>query len=108
MIQEAMKRAKKFWTIMRGVATPALALIIVAFFGGYALFGANGVLSGFEYRQMLDQRQSELALVEKEKAEIANRVALLNPNKANPDLVDEMVRRELGLADPDEVIVPLK
>jgi cell division protein FtsB len=108
VIQGVMKRAKKFWTLLRGVATPALALIIVAFFGGYALFGANGVLSGFEYRQMLDQRQSELALVEKEKADLANRVALLDPNRANPDLVDELVRRELGLADPDEVIIPLK
>jgi len=32
----------------------------------------------------------------------------LDPKKANPDLVDELVRRELGLAHPDEVIIPLK
>jgi cell division protein FtsB len=103
-----MKRAQKLWSTLRAVATPALAFIVVAFFGGYALFGANGVLAGFEYRQMLDQRQSELALVEKEKSELTNRVALLDPNRANPDLVDEMVRRELGLAHPEEVIIPLK
>jgi len=93
--------------MLGSAATPALALIVVAFFGGYALFGANGVLAGFEYRQMLDKRQAELALLQKERTEVANRVALLDPKRANPDLVDELVRRELGLAHPDEVIIPL-
>ena len=102
-----MKRARNLWNMLRSAATPALALIIVAFFGGYALFGANGILAGFEYRQMLEKRQAELALLQKEKAEVANRVALLDPKRANPDLVDELVRRELGLAHPDEVIIPL-
>lgn len=102
-----MKRARNLWNMLRSAATPALALIIVAFFGGYALFGANGILAGFEYRHMLETRQAELALLQKEKAEVANRVALLDPKRANPDLVDELVRRELGLAHPDEVIIPL-
>ena len=102
-----MKRARNLWNMLRSAATPALAMIIVAFFGGYALFGANGILAGYEYRQMLEQRQAELALLQKEKAEVANRVALLDPKRANPDLVDELVRRELGLAHPDEVIIPL-
>lgn len=102
-----MRRARNLWNMLRSAATPALAMIIVAFFGGYALFGANGVLAGFEYRQMLEKRQAELALLQKEKAEVANRVALLDPKRANPDLVDELVRRELGLAHPDEVIIPL-
>ncbi len=102
-----MKRARNIWNMLRSAATPAFAMIIVAFFGGYALFGANGVLAGFEYRQMLEKRQAELALLQKEKAEVANRVVLLDPKRANPDLVDELVRRELGLAHPDEVIIPL-
>ena len=39
---------------------------------------------------------------------LRNRVALLDPRHANPDMVDELVRRELNVAHPDEVIVPLK
>ncbi len=39
---------------------------------------------------------------------MANRVSLLDPQKANPDMVDELVRRDLGLAQPDEVIIPLR
>jgi len=70
--------------MLGSAATPALALIVVAFFGGYALFGANGVLAGFEYRQMLDKRQAELALLQKERTEVANRVALLDPSGQIP------------------------
>ena len=103
-----MKQAQQLWNLLQTAATPALAFIVVAFFGGYALFGANGVLAGIEYRHQLQQRQQELVLLQKQKAEIANRVQLLDPQRANPDLVDGLVRRELGLAHPDEVIIPLK
>ena len=102
-----MKQARQLWNMLRAAATPALGFIVVAFFGGYALFGANGLLAGFEYRHQLEERHQKLAQLRKEKAEIANRVSLLDPQRANPDLVDELVRRELGLAHPDEVIIPL-
>jgi cell division protein FtsB len=32
---------------------------------------------------------------------------LLDPKKADPDMADELVRRDLGLVRPDEVIIPL-
>jgi cell division protein FtsB len=32
---------------------------------------------------------------------------LLDPRKADPDMADELVRKDLGLVRPDEVIVPL-
>ena len=40
-------------------------------------------------------------------AVLKNRVALLNPDRADPDMVDELARRKLNVAHPDEVIVPL-
>ncbi len=103
-----MKQARQFWSLLRSATTPALAFVIVAFFGGYALFGSNGIVAGFEYRQQLEKRQEALALKAKERAELANRVALLDPRHADPDLVDELARRDLGVTHPDEVIVPLK
>lgn len=102
-----MRQAKQFWSVLQSSAYQAMALIIVAFFGGYALFGSNGVLAGFEYSQMLESRRQELAAMEVDRAQLANRVALLNPDRADPDLVDEMVRSKLGLAHPDEVVIPL-
>ena len=34
--------------------------------------------------------------------------ALLDPRKADPDIADELVRKDLGLVRPDEVIIPLE
>ena len=102
-----MKRAHDLWLLLRTATVPALAFTVIAFFGGYALFGSNGVLAWGEYSRALNQRQQVLAQVEKERVELANRVALLDPRHANPDMVDELVRHNLGVADKDEVIIPL-
>lgn len=102
-----MKQAKKLLLLLRSVFLPAMAITIIAFFGGYALFGSNGILAWGDYSQRYQARTVELAAVLEEKAELANRVKLLDPRRANPDMVDELVRRDLGLTRPDEVIIPL-
>lgn len=93
--------------LLRLAFLPAIAFTIIAFFGSYALFGSNGVLAWGDYSQRYETRKIELAAVQKEKSELANRVKLLDPRRANPDMVDELVRRDLGLTRPDEVIIPL-
>ncbi len=96
------------WNNVRSAALPATAVFIVAFFAAYALFGSNGVLAWGEYSQRLDTRRADLLKLERERIVLANRVALLDPRHANPDLVDELARRDLGVARPDEIIVPLR
>ena len=103
-----MKRAYNLWLLLRTAAVPALAFAVIAFFGGYALFGSNGVLAWGEYSHALHERELVLAKTEVARAELANRVALLDPRHANPDMVDELVRRNLGVADKDELIIPLQ
>ena len=93
--------------LLRLAFLPAIAFTIIAFFGSYALFGSNGVLAWGDYSQRYETRKIELAAVQKEKSELANRVKLLDPRRANLDMVDELVRRDLGLTRPDEVIIPL-
>ena len=36
-----------------------------------------------------------------------NRLALLDPKGIDPDLAEELVRRELGYVRDDEIIVPI-
>ena len=108
MIQGAVAKSKKLQSLLTSAAAPALALLIIAFFGGYAVLGSNGVLAWSDYNRQLKVRQAQLAKLSAEKAELANRVQLLDPRHANPDMVDELVRKELGVAHPDEVIIPLK
>ncbi len=86
---------------------PALALLVVGNFAGYAVAGPNGLLAWGGYHRNLNERKAELARLEAEKAQLRHRSKLLDPQKADPDMADELVRRDLGLVRPDEVIVPL-
>ncbi|RJF91344.1 FtsB family cell division protein [Sphingomonas cavernae] len=102
-----MTRAISFIGLLRSAAPTAIMMLVIAIFGGYAVVGKNGVLAWGDYTRQLEQQRVELAKLEKHKTLLQNRVALLDPKKANPDMADELIRRELGLAHPDEVIVPL-
>ena len=93
---------------MRRAALPALAILIIANFLGYALVGANGILSLGDYRRLKQERHVELTHLEAEKTRLKHRSGLLDPANADPDLAEEMVRRELGLVRPDEVVIPIK
>src|SRR6059058_2437518 len=102
-----MGGAQKSLGLIRRAAWPALALIVVGTFAGHAIAGPNGILAWGSYHHALQQRQAELAQLERQKAQLRHRSDLLNPRRADPDIADELVRKNLGLVRPDEVIVPL-
>ena len=93
---------------IRRAALPALAILIIANFLGYAVIGSNGILSWSDYRRLKQHRQVQLAQLEVERTRLTQPTALLDPKNVDPDLADEMIRRELGLVRPDEVIIPIK
>jgi len=94
--------------LIRRSALPALALIIVGTFAGHAVAGPNGLLAWGGYHRALQDRKAELAQLERERVQLRHRSALLDPRKADPDMADELVRKDLGLVRPDEVIIPLE
>jgi cell division protein FtsB len=102
-----MGGAQKSLGLIRRAAWPALALIVVGTFAGHAVAGPNGVLAWGSYHHALQQRQAELQQIEQQRAQLRHRSDLLDPRKADPDMADELVRKDLGLVRPDEVIVPL-
>jgi cell division protein FtsB len=100
--------AQKATGLIRRAALPALALAIIGTFAGHAVAGPNGLLALGGYARDLQTRKVELAKLEGERDKLRQRSALLDPRKADPDMADELVRRDLGLVRPDEVIVPLE
>ena len=106
-----MRRVSKtsaFRKTLRKAALPALGLTLMAFFGGYAVLGPNGIIAYGDYKRQLAKREKDYAALEQKRETLKNRVRLLDPDHANPDMVDEMTRKELNVVHPDEVIVPLK
>jgi cell division protein FtsB len=87
---------------------PALALLVVGTFAGHAIAGPNGLFAWRGYAQQLEVRKTELAALQAEHAQLKHKSALLDPRRADPDLADEMVRKDLGLVRSDEVVVPLE
>jgi cell division protein FtsB len=102
-----MGGASKSLGLIRRSAVPALALIVVGTFAGHAVAGPNGLLAWGGYHRALQARQAELAQLERQQAQLRHHSALLDPRKADPDMADELVRKDLGLVRPDEVIIPL-
>ena len=94
--------------LIRRALLPAIGLLIIANFLGYAVVGPNGILSWGDYRRMKQERMVQLARLNEQREALAHRAMLLDPGKADPDLADEMVRGQLGLVRPDEVVIPIK
>lgn len=76
--------------------------------GGIAIAGPSGLLAWSENLRLLDQRKAHLAALEFERAALANKVELLDPNHADPDMVGELLRSQLNVVHPDEVVIKLE
>ncbi len=102
-----MAGGKQQLGLIRRAMGPALALIVIGTFAGHAVAGPNGLLAWGGYHRDLGARKVELAKLEAQRAQLRHHSALLDPRKADPDMADELVRRDLGLVRPNEVILPL-
>jgi cell division protein FtsB len=85
-----------------------LALLVLLLMAGLSLAGPSGLLAWSENRQLLEQHQQELKLLSAEREDLRNRVALLNPRNTDPDLAGELVRKDLNVMHPDDVVLLLK
>lgn len=84
------------------------ALGVLLLLGGLALAGPSGLLAWGENVALLEQRQDRIAKLTAERDELKNRVALLDLDNADPDLVGELLRRNLNVVHPDEVVLELQ
>ncbi len=84
-----------------------LALVSLLVLAGLALVGPSGLLSWSENHRLLDQRLQEAKVLTTERDELRNRVALLNPRDTDSDLVGELLRKDLNVVHPDEMVMLL-
>lgn len=99
-------RGRSTIEIIKAAAGPAVALLVICNFAGYAIAGPNGLLALGDYRRQIAEKRVVLAQVEAQRAALRHKVALLDARHVDPDIADELVRKEMGLTRPDEVIIP--
>lgn len=87
--------------------TQLFALCCLLTMGALALAGPSGLLAWSENSRLLVQRQQEVKLIAAQRDELRNRVALLNPDHVDPDMAGELVRRNLNVVHPDEMVMML-
>lgn len=100
-------RPRTLANTLKAAVAPAVAVIVIANFAGYAIFGPNGLMAWGDYAQQREVRAIELAALTEERDRIANRVELLDPQGVDPDFAEELVRRHTGQIRDDEHILPL-
>lgn len=82
-------------------------LIALLFLLGIALAGPSGIVAWSEYNRILAEQQAELARLRAERDELKNRVALLDPRHVDPDMAGELLRKDLNVVHPDEMVILL-
>jgi cell division protein FtsB len=93
-------RWRPLWLVVAGVA-------LAAYFGYHAVTGSRGLLAWRDLNAELASTRQELDALRAERVALAKKVARLRHDGLDPDLIDELARRQLSLADPLDVIILL-
>ncbi len=83
------------------------ALCALLLLAGFAVAGPTGLLAWSENSSALEARHATIAKLTVERDALRNRVKLLDPEAADPDLASQLVREHLGVMREDEVVMTL-
>ena len=96
-----------FADLARRAALPAVSFAVIGYFAFHAVSGNTGLVAWQGYKVEHAQLRTEAAKVAAARKALEHQTALLDPRHVDPDYADELVRRNLGVVRPDEVIVDL-
>ena len=83
------------------------ALVSLLLMGAISFLGPSGILAWGETQHLLEEREAELVTLTAQRDQLRNRVRLLNPQAVDPDLTGELLRSQLNVAHPDEMVILL-
>lgn len=84
---------------------PVMAALIFGYFGTQAFKGEYGISANIRLQNKAVVLEKELIVVTKKRNILEKRVALLRNGTIEKDMLDEQVRRNLGMVDKDDVVL---
>jgi cell division protein FtsB len=87
--------------------TQGVALVCLLVLGTLALVGPSGFLAWSDNNRLLAERQAEVKQLIAQRDVLRNRVALLDPRNTDSDLAGQLLRDDLNVVHPDELIMPI-
>lgn len=85
-------------------ASPMLGLLFLLVM---ALVGPSGIMAWSEYNRTLAEQRAQLEKLKAERDVLKNRVSLLNPDNVDPDMAGELLRKDMNVVHPDEMVIML-
>jgi cell division protein FtsB len=101
VVLHEMRRRARF------LVGPLLGAALTSYFVYHTIEGDRGLRAWREIAQQLHAASDTLATVQAERDALAHKVAGLDPNHVDPDLLDQQIRQNLDLVSPNEVILLL-
>jgi cell division protein FtsB len=89
----------------RALIAPTICTLVVIYFGYHVIQGDKGLIAYAQLAAEVERVEADLARHRVERRRLERKVALLGPEHVDPDMLDEQVRRYLGLAHPDEIVI---
>jgi cell division protein FtsB len=86
---------------------PMFACLLVVYCAYHASEGKSGLRAYFRQEGELKILEAQAAKLSARKAQLENQKQLLSANHLDPDMVDEMARRNLGFVAPDEQMLQM-
>ena len=77
-----------------------LGLGLAAYFGYHAVNGSRGLFAWREVDAKLEATRQDLESLRAERQALEGRVERLRHDSLDPDLIDELARKELSLVEP--------
>jgi cell division protein FtsB len=91
---------RPLWLVVLGIG-------LATYFGYHALNGSRGLLAWRDLNAELASTRQDFDALRAERTALAEKVARLRHDGLDADLIDEVARRQLSLADPLDVIILL-
>lgn len=94
--------------ILQAMGLYAVAAALIAYFGFHAYHGEHGIHAKQQFLGQIEDLNGQLAVLRKEKTEVARRVALLRSDAIDPDMLDERAREILNFVDPRDLVLVMR
>jgi cell division protein FtsB len=101
MYPEPEPRRGSFGGLIYGI----IVIALMGYLTFAALQGEHGLFRLFQVEAQESRLKAELAQLQAESADVANKTRRLSSDHLDLDLLDEQARRVLGLGRPDEIII---
>ncbi len=89
-------------------AKQGLALIALLILAALAIAGPTGLLAWNESASLLEEREARIAALNDKRDELKHRVDLLALDGSDADLAGELIRQNLNVVHPDEMVFTLE